>query len=141
MEAEIIEPEPELHLHLIPAPGEPPVRSPEFQEELRAFAQALKAQGINASLTWFTQDAVGGGGWGVGEFTILVTALGPLAIVQLRKLIEAFLKIREGRKLKLKYGPLTLEGRAEDVEKLVTPEQIAKMLDGPKQSGKKISHE
>ena len=136
MESEIIEPEPELRLFLIPAPDEPPLRSSEFQEELRTFKQALKSQGINASSPSFVRDVVGGGGWSLGEFTLLVATLGTV-IVRLSKLIEAFLRIREGRKFKLKYGPLTLEGHAEDVQKLVTREQVAKMLESPKKSGKK----
>ena len=140
VEAEIIEPEPELRLSLIPAPDEPPVRSTQFQEDLRAFTQALKASDINASSTSFAQDAIGGGGWSVGEITLLTT-LGGTGIVQLRKLVETFLRIREGRKFKLKYGPVTLEGRAEDVHKLVTAEQIANMVESHKMPAKKTRYE
>jgi len=141
MESEIIEPEPDLRLCLIPAPDEPAMRSPEFQQELRTFTQALKAQGIYASSNSIAQDAIGGGGWSVGEITFLISTLGTTAIVQFRKLIEAFLRIREGRKFKLKYGPLTLEGHAEDVQKLVTREQIADMVESRKTSGKKTGYE
>ncbi len=141
MEAEIIEPNPELRLILIRAPDDPPLSGPEYQKELEGFAQALRSQGIKVSSRWFTQDAVGGGGWSVGEFTLLATTLGPVVIVQLRKLIQAFLENRKDRKFKLQCGAFKIEGHAEDVQKVVTAEQIAKMLKSRKKPGKKTGHE
>jgi hypothetical protein len=64
----------EIKLSIEPTPGES-LTSPEFQSELSAFAHALQEHGIEASQRWFTQDAVGGGGWGTGEFTVIVTAV------------------------------------------------------------------
>jgi hypothetical protein len=125
-----METEPELRLCLVPAPDEPPLRSPEYQAELRAFTQALKAQGINVSSTWAVQDAVGGGGWSVGEFVIAATALQTF-VTPVRKLIEVLLEVRDGRKLKVQVGTFKLEGGARDVEKtlnkLLEHEQFLKL--------------
>jgi len=140
MQSQIIEPTPELSLILVPAPGEA-VRSDDVQSELGAFQRGLREQGVQASQRWFTQDAAEGGGWGTGEFVLVVSTLGPVAIVELRKLIVAFLKIRNGRKLKLKFGTSTIEGHVDDVQKLVTPEQISKLLEPPKKAARKSIHE
>jgi len=127
MGSQIIEPEPQLRLSILPAPGEV-VSGAEFQTELTVFARELKTNGIDARATWYTHDAVGGGGWSTGEFTLL-SILGPVAIVQLRKLIVEVLKMREGRKLKIKGRTTTIEGHVDDIQRIVTPEQIAKLLD------------
>jgi hypothetical protein len=132
--------EPKLRLVLEPAPGET-IKNPDFQSELADFYKSLNTFGIKSSSRHFTQDALGAQGLSLGEFGLLVSTLGPVAIVQLRKLIETFLKVRAGRKLKLKIGPLTLEGNADDVEKLISPEQIAKLLKAPKKADKKANHE
>ena len=118
MGSQIIEPEPQLRLSILPAPGEV-VSGAEFQTELTVFARELKTNGIDARATWYTHDAVGGGGWSTGEFTLL-SILGPVAIVQLRKLIVEVLKMREGRKLKIKGRTTTIEGHADDIQLIVT---------------------
>lgn len=137
MRSQFIEPEPELRFSILPAPGEV-VGDAEFQSELTAFARGLKANGIDARSTWYTQDAVGGGGWSTGEFTLL-TVLGPVAIVQLRKLIVEILKLREGRKLRIKAGAATIEGHVDDIQRIVTPEQITRLLGGGKKPRPKRS--
>jgi hypothetical protein len=128
MQSRLIEPEPESRLILVPAPGES-LGGPEFQSDLNAFAQALGTQGIKAQARSRARDAVAGGGGSAGEYVLLST-LGSVAIVQLRKLVVAFLKIREGRKLKLRPG--TIEGHVDDIEKILTQEQISKLLGPPK---------
>jgi hypothetical protein len=133
--------EPKVSLTLVRATDDPEVSSPEFQKALRDFRQELDDHGIKVSSRWFTMDAPGAGGWGTGEFTLLVSTLGPLAIVQLRKGIEAFLKYKAGRKLKIKIGNVTIEGTASEVEKLVTPEQIATMLESAEKSSVKRLHD
>ena len=130
-----------IEIKLEPAPGEK-MESPDYQQALRDFADSLRANGIKRSVGMKTMDAAGGVSPSIynGGFRIavaVITALGPIAIVQLRKLIEAFLKVRAGRKLKLKFGNVTIEGHAEDVEKLITPKQIAKMLNPADKSAKK----
>jgi len=127
--------EPMLRLVLEPAPGET-VNSLDFQSGLADFRKNLDALGIDFSSRHRTQDALVAQGWNLGEFGLLVSvvsALRPTAIAELRKLIETFLKIRAGRKLRLKIGPLTLEGSAEDVVRFISPEQIAKLLKAPKE--------
>jgi hypothetical protein len=127
MRSQIIEPEPQLRFSILPAPGEV-VGGAEFQAELAAFSRGLKTNGIDARATWYTHDAVGGGGWSTGEYTLL-SVLVPVAIVQFRKLIVEILKMREGRKLKIKVGTTTIEGHVDDIQRIVTPEQIAKLLE------------
>ena len=138
----LIEAAADVQLKFSAAEGES-VGSPEFQSQLGMLMDGLRREGVNVSQKWFTQDAVGGrgaGGWGTGELIVLASTLGPVAIVQLRKGIIEFLKMRQGRKLKLKVGPLTIEGHAGDIEKFVTPEQIAKALEPSQKSAKKATH-
>jgi hypothetical protein len=134
--SQLIEPKSELRLILEPAPDESE-RSPEFQSELGAFERALREHGIEASQARFTQDA--GGGWGTGEF--ILAAAARTAIVGLSKLIQslgdAYLKIRDGRKLKLKFGTLTIEGHVDDIQQIFTAEQISKLLEPPKNAARK----
>ncbi len=58
-----------------------------------------------------------------------------------RKAVETFLKARKGRKLKVTVGDVTVKGTASEVAKLITPEQISKMLDAQKNSPKKSLHD
>ncbi len=118
MESEIIEPEPELRLILIPSPDDAPLSSNEYQKVLRDFSEALKSQGLGVSSRWHTNDAVGAGGGFVGEFVLAAAVLGT-SIQQIRKLIETVLDACHGRKVKLQLGNLKLEGGARDVEKIL----------------------
>lgn len=130
MEAEIIEPKPELRLILRPAPGEPSPLSTEFQSELRDFYQALKSEGVEASARSQAHDAVGGGGRLTGEFTLALVTLGPIAIVQARKLIETILKLLAGgTTFEVRKGGTIIKGSARDVRKILTPERVAELFE------------
>lgn len=139
MSSQFIEAKPELRLILTPAPGER-LSSPEFQAELAAFTGGLRELGVEASQKWFTQDAITGGGWGTGEI-ILAVALGQTAIIELRKLIVAFRKIKKERTVKFKFGASTMTVPVDDVDKVVTREQISKLLEPPKKAARKSGHE
>jgi hypothetical protein len=130
-----------IEIKLLPAPDEK-TESPEYQQALRDLVQSVRANGLKPSVGMRAMDAAGGVSPAVynGGVRLAILTLAPIAIVQLRKLIEAFLKMRAGRKLKLRLGNMTIEGHAEDVEKLVTAEQIAKMLNAAKKLPTKISH-
>jgi hypothetical protein len=132
--------EPKIHLVLSPAPGEA-IKSPDFQSELANSYKSLNTFGIKFSNRHCTQDAIGALRMEPGGFNFARVYPRPVAIVQLRKLIETFLKVRAGRKVKLKIGPLSPEGNADDLEKLITPEQIAKLLENPKRAVMKGDHE
>ncbi len=130
-----------LQLTFEPSSDDPPISSPEYQEHLRVFVEALDEQGIEVSSRRQLQESAANSGWAFGVFTFVVSTLGPVAIVQLRKAVETFIKAREGRKLKVKVGNLTVEGTASEVAKLITPEQITKMLDVQNRSPEKILHD
>src|SRR5580693_2014800 len=132
MDPDIIEPEPRLLLLVTRAPNDPPLFSKEYQKTLHDLFASLKAQGLEVSSTFATRDAVGAAGGFNGEFVIAaVTAFG-IAVNQVRKLVETFLEVRDGRKLKVQIGSFRSEGSARDVEKmfdrLVSSEQFQKLL-------------
>jgi hypothetical protein len=129
------EPKSELQLILRRPPTALPV---EFQKELRDFYQELRAKGVEAGARSYVNDAVGGGGGLSGEFTVIVS-LGTLAIVQARKLIEAIQKLRDGGiPFEIKKGDTTIKGAARDVQKIVPPELLAKLLEGSQQQEKSV---
>ncbi len=131
--------DPTFELTFIPAPAEPEISSPEYQEGLRRFMDELYSQDIEVRSLEYLQESATSSGWAYGVFT-LASTLGPIALIQLRKALETFLKAREGRKLKITIGAVTVEGTASEVAKLITPEQIAKMLDAQKHSPEKTLH-
>jgi hypothetical protein len=127
-----VQPEPDLRVILIPAPDDAPLSSSEYQKELGEFFQSLQSQGVKASARCYVRDAVGAGGGLTGTFVIVAATLGNIAIVQARKAIEAFLKHRDKRKLKLEVGGFRVEGYAPDVkrmfEQLESSEHFQKLL-------------
>jgi hypothetical protein len=126
MASSFVLPDPKLRLILVRAPDDPPLFSEQYQSELADFARSLGALGIEFSCLRRMLAAAGASGGLTGEFIFVVSALGPVAIVQLRKLLEAFLV--HGRKMKLTSGGVKIEGSARDIQKLLTPEQIEKLL-------------
>lgn len=130
MECQTIEPKPELRLILRPAPGETPSSSAHFQDQLRVFYSVLKSEGVDTHARSQTCDAAGGGGRLTGEFTLALITIGPVAIVQARKLIEAIFKtLSGGITFEIRKGTTAIKGSARDVQKLLTPEQLAKLFD------------
>jgi hypothetical protein len=124
MEAEIIEPKPELRLILVRAPDDPPLAGPEFQKELSEFRQLLYAHGIQIESRSFAVDAAHGGGGLSGEFIIACTALGLLA-KQLAGPLTTYLKGRSKRKVRVQFregGQLkSIEAQdAAEVERIIT---------------------
>jgi len=122
----------------VPAPGEA-VAGPEFQTDLGIFERGLREHGFRFSQNWFAQDAVGGHGYGTGLFAFVLATLGPKAIAELRKLLEAI--VVRGREVELTNGRVKVRGSARELQKLLTPEQIGKLLEPPPTTAKKrISH-
>jgi uncharacterized membrane protein YhiD involved in acid resistance len=107
MQAEIIDPQRELRLALSSAPGDLPLSSPEYQKELRDFAESLRSQGVNVSARFWAHDAVGGGGGYTGEFTLIIATIAPLVSA----IIGAWLNSRYGRKAKVKIGEVEVEAQ------------------------------
>lgn len=131
MEARPIESISELQLTLRPAPDGPAVSAPEFQRELREFHRALKQGGIEASAVHYAFDSVEAHGGLTGVFALAVVTLGPTAIVQARKLIETILNLLAGgTTFELRRGNTVIKGSARDVQKILTPERFAQLLEG-----------
>jgi hypothetical protein len=61
-----------------------------------------------------------------GGLIVAITVLGPVAIVQLRKVLQALIA---GRKIKLTNGTLKFEGSVKDLEALLTREQIQQLTE------------
>jgi hypothetical protein len=126
-ESQVIEELPELRLRVIPCSENLSLGSPEFQAELRAFSKALNSEHISASSKNFAFDAIGGGGGLSGEYVLM-----GIAIVQLRKLIETIFKtLSGGTTVELKNGSSTVKCAARDIHKILTAEQIERLLTGP----------
>jgi len=136
MESQIIEPEPEFRLILVRAPDDPPLSSQEFQRELSAFAQSLRAQGIQISSRLFAFDAVHGGGGLSGEFILAVTALGFLA-KQLEGPLTTYLKGRSEREAHVEFQ----EGGKLKRVKAQGADQTERIMRAAAEYHKKISKE
>src|SRR5437879_1212570 len=111
---------PELDLTLVPAPEDPPLKTPAYQTGLRQFEQALKSHGLQVSYTLEVQEA-----WTpepipaayLGDFTIKL-ALAVVAAVS--GCVGTWLHGRNGRKVRLKVGEIEAEAQTiEDVDKLL----------------------
>jgi hypothetical protein len=108
----------ELDLTLIPAPNDPPIRSPDYQAELRQFEQGLHSNGLEVSSTIELREA-----WipelisppYLGDFTIKLAAIfGPI----LGTAIGAWLQARIGRRVRLRVGPDGFEAEARTIEEV-----------------------
>ncbi len=124
--AELLEPPVELQLQLVPATNDP-----EFQTALTQLSQGVR----DANIGLATRSIAWGGlpNAGVaGIFLLLVSTLGPTAIIELRKLLQAYLA-HGGRKIKLKNHAVSVECSPEDFQKVFTPEQIQQLLQPPAQ--------
>ena len=119
--AEIIEPPHELQLQLSSGPDDT-----EYPQALAAFARSLETANIPFANRGRAFDAAGAQGHS-GLFAIAIT-LGPVAIIQLTKLIQSFLA-HSDRKIKLTKGAVKLEGSVKDLQTLLTPEQIQQLIE------------
>jgi hypothetical protein len=108
--------EPErVRIILVPAPDDAPERAPEYQAELREFGNALRAEGVAFSQSAITFDSIEGGGYPVGAF-----AVAALVIPYVTKIVVAWLRVRGGRKVRVKVGDTHVEAQTpEDVERLL----------------------
>jgi hypothetical protein len=107
--------EPKFSLVLIRASDDPPMRSDEYQAELKTFTQSLKANGIEFHARSVTMDSAAGGGFTSGEITIIAGSL-----VSLSGLLRVWIKTKYGRKVTLKTKDFSAEAmNVKEIEKLV----------------------
>lgn len=108
---------PKITLELIPASTDPPLRSSEYQADLRKFSDALQATHAKVSFRMFMQEAVGAQSFLLGGFTI--EDLKSVALV-IGPIIGAWVQARYGRKVRLKIGDVEAEARTvTEVEELL----------------------
>jgi hypothetical protein len=89
---------------------------PAFQEELNAFAEALRATGLEHSQYGIAFDAVEGGGYPLAQFAIVVVP----PVVAAAGVCGAWVQARYGRKVRLKIGDVEAEGRTvKEIESLL----------------------
>lgn len=93
------------------APDEQKQFGDAIQRDISAVIDALRADGVQVSATWFAMDAVDAGGGTTGALSLL----GPLGIAAIGA-FAGWLKGRSGRTVKLKVGDV--EGEAHSVEEL-----------------------
>jgi len=107
--------EPEFSLVLVRASDDPQTHSDEYQAELKAFMQSLKKNGIEFHARSVMMESATGGGFNLGEFSILAGSVASLA-----GLLRMWVKAKYGRKVKLKTKDFSAEAmNAEEIEKLV----------------------
>ena len=120
-----------LSLVLSPASDDPPWQSPEYQRELRDFAEAVRKHGLEVSPRVRVQDAIDGGMWLVGEFAVnLAQTSVPTAIAAA---VGAWLHARCGRKARLKIGDV--EAEAQSVEEVAQLLKLAEKSREDDESG------
>ena len=112
---------PELTLTLIPAPDDPPLKTPAYQAGLREFEQGLQSNGLEVSSIIELREAwtpVPTSAPYLGDFIIkLAGQVGPPLIAG----IVGWLHGRSGRKVRLKVGEIEVEAPTmKEVERLVS---------------------
>ena len=109
----------QLDLELAGAPEDPAVGDQAFQVELETFCGALHQAGISYSQRAIAFDAINALGYPLGEFAILV--LGPSAVHVLSSAINAWLRGKAQRKVRMKFGDVDVQAS--------TPEEVEKLLE------------
>jgi len=116
---------PTLTITFLPAPDDPPLKTPEYQAELRSFEQTLTSNGIEVSdyavalrQAWSPDPVLV---TYLGDFTIkLASKIGPPLITG----IAAWLHGRGGRKVRLKSGDIEAEApTVKEVQTLIAQAQ------------------
>jgi hypothetical protein len=111
------ETEQELRFVFANASGEPR-SSREYQQELRGIECGLKSAGLSVTARYYVRDAVVGGGGLNGNFLTVGATLTSVALVQVRKIIEAYLKSRIGRRVTIQKGDIRLECDPRDLGRI-----------------------
>jgi hypothetical protein len=106
----------DLEITLLPAPDDPYHLTPTYQQELRAFAQTIRGEGLPI-VGKPALAKMAGGPFLSGEFLLKLTEkIGPPLIAG----IAGWLHVRSGRKVPLKVGDIEVEAPTmKEVEKLV----------------------
>jgi hypothetical protein len=95
------------------------------EQDLDAFVELLRAENLQFTPRSMAFDTTGAE-QAAGLLAITVSVVGPVAVVQLRKLLEKFIA---GRKIKLTNGTVKFEGSVKDLQALLTPEQIHQLTE------------
>ena len=98
-------------LELIPAPDDPNVGEPAFQEELGQFTRALNKTGVSYSQIAIAMDAVDALGFPLPEFVVTMKTLGPPIITALAGYAAAWVQARLSRKVRVRIGEFEAEAR------------------------------
>ena len=107
-----------IELSLKPAPDDPRVNDPKFQEELREFSKSLRIAGVTFSQRSRTFDAIDAQGYALAEFAVKM--LVPAAIGAVTAVCVAWVQVRSGRKLRIKIGDVEAEGQTtKEIENLL----------------------
>jgi hypothetical protein len=106
-----------MRIILVRGPSDAPERAPEYQEELREFGKSLRAAGATVSQSAITFDSIEGSGYPIGAFAI---AIAPFLLSAVKDIVVAWVRVRGGRKVRVKIGDTHVEGH--------TPEEIEKVL-------------
>jgi hypothetical protein len=121
------EKEPEVSIILIPSPDDPPIRSVEYQAELKAFSGSLTSHGIKFGARAVAMDSVHGGGYSLGEYFIAVAS-----IKQAAQIIKTYILAKNARKVKLVWDGGQAEApTVEEVDRLIKmiPKDKARQTD------------
>ena len=110
----------ELQISMIPSPEDPPLRSDDYQSELRDFGSTLRAKGLDIHDVGVHGVREGCPPPILGEWRI---KLGATVAPILGTPVGSWLQARHGRTARLKIGEIEADIRT--VEELVTVIQIA----------------
>jgi hypothetical protein len=128
----------EFTLELVPAPDDPNIGEPAFQQELGLFTQALHKTGVSYSQTGMAMDAVDAQGFPLPEFIVVMKTLGPPVIAAVVTCATAWARTRMGRKVRIRVGEFEADGyTAAEIETLLR--RAAEFQNGLKAGGEEPS--
>ena len=107
----------DIRIILVPASDDTSLESDEYQKVLRDFREELRAIGVKYSPQVRVMDAAGGAAPAIytGALAIAMTAFPVVG-----KVLVAWIKSRNGRRVKAKVGDINIEAsNAQDVEELL----------------------
>ena len=106
-----------LNVILVRSPDDAQERDSGYQVELNSFRRSLEETGATVSQSALTFDAIGGGGYPTGSFAI---ALATAVVPSIAAVVIAWLRMRAGRKVRVKVGSTHVEAAtADDVLKIL----------------------
>jgi hypothetical protein len=123
----------DAELVLVRASDDPPQNDAAYLKQLSEFSRALNDSGVEYSQRGMAFDSIDALGFPLGEYTL---RFGPMAAAAVSAPIAAWLTAKYGRKVRIKFGDVEVEGRS--VQEL---NELLKLVDEHRQRASKADDE